>query len=76
MNSQRIVATDVFQKNMLDRYFDRLDMCYQNGKYAIIDSLCFSEFLSYYQLAKKSPGLNSNDLQPVVLDDGLMDKKS
>ena len=42
-------SADAFQRNMLDCYIDQLDACFQNGKYAEVDSLCFADFLgSYY----------------------------
>ena len=36
---------DIFQMNMLDRYTDRPDSHFQTGKYAILENLCFAEFL-------------------------------
>ena len=46
-------STDTFQKNMLDRYTDWPDSDFQNGKYAILENLCFAEFLSYYYVESK-----------------------
>ena len=31
-------STDVFQRNMLDRYLDRPDREFENGKFEVIDS--------------------------------------
>ena len=39
-------STDDFQRNMLDRYLDRPGREFHNGKFAVIDSQCFAEFLS------------------------------
>ena len=33
---------------MFDRYTERLDAQFQKRKYAILENLCFPEFLSYY----------------------------
>ena len=42
-------SAEAFQRNMLNCYIDQLDACFQNGKYAEVDSLCFADFLgSYY----------------------------
>ena len=40
-------STDVFQRNMLDRYLDIPDRELQNGKLTLIDSQCFAELLSF-----------------------------
>ena len=65
--------TNVFQRNMLDRYLDRPDREFQNGKFAVIDSQCFAEFLSFYYFQLKSKPELHNDSHPVVLDDELME---
>ena len=41
-------STDISQRNMLDRYLDRSDATFKSGKFACLDSICFSKFLSYY----------------------------
>ena len=56
---------------MLDRYLDRPDREFQNDKFAVIDSQCIVEFLSFYYLQSKSKPELHNDSQPVVLDDEL-----
>ena len=53
-------STDIFKRNMLDRYIDRQDSTFQGGKYAEIDKLCHSEFLSSYYLILK------HDNQPKI----------
>ena len=66
-------STDLFQRNMLDRYLDRPTRDFENEKYNIIDQLCFAEFLSLYYTDRKSKDCSSNDCQPVELDDPLME---
>ena len=66
-------STDLFQRSMLDRYFDRQSKSFQNGAYKIIDQLCFAEFLSYYYIVKKPVENSENDCQPVLLDDTIME---
>ena len=46
-------STDIFQRNMLDRYTNIPDSHFQNGEYAILENLCFAEFLSYYYAESK-----------------------
>ena len=65
-------STDVFQRNILDRYLDKPDFTFKSGKFAYLNYLCYAEFLSYYYVYCKSKEEAENDNQPVVLDDGLM----
>ena len=37
-------STDIFQRNTLDRYFDRPNENFNNGKYRNIDQFCFADF--------------------------------
>ena len=64
-------STNLFQHNMLDRYLDRPNRDFKNGKYNIIDQLCFAEFLSLYYTDPKSKDCSSNDCQPTEGDDAL-----
>ena len=67
-------STDIFKKNMLDRYTYRPDSHFQNGKYAILENFCFAEFLSYYYVESKiDETSNYNDSQPVVLNNELVE---
>ena len=36
-------SSDVFQRNMLDRYIDRPDLIFHNGKFTAMDLLCLAE---------------------------------
>ena len=65
-------STDIFQRNILDRYLDRPNENFKNGEYKIIDQLCFAEFLSPYYIDAKQSEIFENDSQPVVLNDELM----
>ena len=47
-------STDIFQRNMLDRYIDQPDKNFMSGRYSATDAMCFAEFLSYYYIAPKS----------------------
>ena len=58
-------SQDIFRRNMLDRYKDRPNSSFANGKYAIHDSTCHTEFLRYYYLAQIMR--NENDYQLEVL---------
>ena len=60
--------TNVFKKNMLDRYIDRPNRTFKNGRYAAIDDLCYAQFLSNYYLDTKKTG-EENDYQPEVLEE-------
>ena len=41
-------SQDSFQCNMLDHYKDCPNSSFANGKYAIIDLMCYAEFLRCY----------------------------
>lgn len=64
-------STDIFQKNNLDRYLDRPNAAFKNGRYRVLNNMCYAEFLAYYVLETKSSN-EENDFQPKVLcDDDL-----
>ena len=59
---------------MLDRCTDRPDSHFQNGKYAILENLCFAEILSYYYVESKiNETSDYNDSQPVLLNNELVE---
>ena len=66
-------SQDVFKRNMIDRYIDRPNLTFKNGKYSIMDGLCFAEFLSLYYVAPKKLD-DINDSQPEILVDVLLDE--
>ena len=56
---------------MIDRYIDRPNLSFVDGKYSILDSFCFAEFLKYYYLAPFKS--KDNDYQPKILQDDLVE---
>ena len=54
-------STDIFQRNMLDRYIDRPNEHFKNGRYRQIHQLCFAEFLSFYYVLPKTTQISKND---------------
>lgn len=52
---------------MLGRYIDRPDQNFQNGKYGVLDSICFSEILAHYYFAQK-PAISKSGSQPAIFD--------
>ena len=74
-------STDIFKRNMSDRYLDRPDSNFQHGKYAQTNNLCFGEFSSYYHhitiIVQPKLRLSTNkDSQPVTLRDELMENNN
>ena len=65
-------STDVFKRNMLDRYMDRPNETYKNGKYSVVDTMCFAEFCSHNYLSNSK--CNDNENQPDVLEDELIEQ--
>ena len=66
-------STDIFKKNMVDRYVDQPDLMFAAGKYSVADQMCYAEFLRYYYLIYKSI---HNDNQPEELTDNLVEDNS
>ena len=58
---------------MMDHYTDRSNADYENGKYAVLDSMCFAEFLRYYSVAKTNHNLD-NDCQSEELTNKLIEE--
>ena len=56
---------------MIDRYIDRPNLSFCGGKYSVLDSFCFAEFLRYYYLSPSKS--KDNDYQPEVLVDDLIE---
>ena len=70
-------STDIYKRNMLDRYIDRPNNSFNGGKYARLNNICFAEFLSQYYLApKKVNDDNKNDSQPEVLQDDMLENNN
>ena len=66
-------SKEIFKRNMIDCYIDRPNANYENGKYAVLDSMCFAEFLRYYSLAKRNHNLD-NDYQPEELTNKVIEE--
>ena len=64
-------SRDIFKKNMIDRYIDQPNLSFCCGKYSVLDSFCFAEFLQYYHLAHSKS--KDNDYQPEILVDDLIE---
>ena len=56
---------------MIDRYIGRPNLYFGDGKFSILDSFCFAEFLRcYHSLHFKS---TENDYEPEILQDHLVE---
>lgn len=60
---------------MLDRYMDRPNLELLNGKYRLVDGMCYAEFLSRYSLKAKPRLEEQNDSQPEILEGIISDNK-
>ena len=38
-------SREIFENNMFDRYIDRPNLSFSGGKYSVLDSFCFAEYL-------------------------------
>ena len=43
-------STDVFKRNMLDRYVDRPNDTFSGAKYRMLDTFCVTEYIAHYYL--------------------------
>ena len=66
-------STDVFKRNMLDRYIDRPNTSCKGGKFNVVDTMCFAEFCAYYYLPSIKDVIE-NDNQPEVLEDQVVEE--
>ena len=41
-------STDIFKKNMIDRYMDHPNSQFVGGKYGAVAFICFADFLANY----------------------------
>ena len=65
-------STEIFKRNMLDRYLDRPDSAFQNGRFQILDQFCFADFLAHYYIVPRSE--NENDNQPEIFQEILIEE--
>ena len=66
-------STDIFKRNMIDRYIDRPNHTFSSGKFSILDTFCFAEFVAHYYLLPKNSNDSVNDSQPTVLQELLLE---
>ena len=59
--------TNIFKRNMLDRYMDRPNETFKKGRFAVMNSLCYAEFLQNYTYGSKKTD-EENDCQPEILE--------
>ena len=56
---------------MIDRYIDRPNLSFCGGKYSVLVSFCFAEFLRYYYLSPSKS--KDNGYQPEIPVDDLIE---
>ena len=64
-------SKNLFKRNTVDRYIDRPDMTSFGGKYSLLNSFCYAEFLRFYYPAPNAK-FKENDYQPEELVNELM----
>ena len=62
----------IFKRNMIDRYIDRPNITSFGGKYSILDSFCYAEFLRFYYVGSNAK-LTENDYQFEELSNELIE---
>ena len=51
-------SSNIFKKSNFDRYVERPNATFCNGKCSVLDYFCFVEFLAYYTLEIKSVNIS------------------
>ena len=64
-------SPNIFKKSNIDRYMERPNATFCNGKYSIVVDFCYTEFLAYYTLGNKPS--KTGEYQPDELDDNLIE---
>ena len=67
-------SVDIFKRNMIDRYIDRPASTFSNGRYSILDSFCYAEFVAHYYLLPKNSNDSVNDKQRTVLQELILEE--
>ena len=65
-------SKNIFKQNMVDVYVDRLNKVAFGGKYSVLESMSFSEFLTFFYLSLTSK-FTDNDCQPEELLDQFLE---
>ena len=67
-------SRDISRRSNLDRYIDRPDRPFYQGKYRILVSLCFAGFVAYYSpiYIQKDDEMGT-EYQPDSLQDNLLE---
>ena len=65
MEELKLDSTDIFKRNMVNMYIDRLCSQSKNGMYDLVDHICFAIFVAHYYLDHENK--DKNDSQPLDL---------
>ena len=61
-------STDVFKRNMLDRYIERPNAMFMKGKFSVLEDMCYARFCSNYVLDTRNSNEEvESDWQPKIL---------
>ena len=64
-------SPNIFKKSNIDRYMERPNATFCNGKYSILANFCYAELLAYYTLENRPS--KTGEYQPDELDDNLIE---
>ena len=66
-------SVDVFKRSIFERYLDRPNCTFSSGKFRILDSFCYAEFVAHYSLLPNTSNDSVNDSQPTVLQELILE---
>ena len=70
-------STDIFKSNIINRYCDRPNCTFMNGRFAAVDRICLAEFAAYYykDYNRGEESDDVNDSQPELLSDTVVESQ-
>ena len=64
-------SPNVFKRNMLDRYIERPNSTFKNGKFSVFEGMCYAKFCANYELDTKKNCEDESDWQPKILNESV-----
>ena len=68
-------STEIFKSNVTERYCDRPNSTFINGKFETVNNICLTEFAAYYykDYHSRKESNEGNDCQPEILTDDVIE---
>ena len=67
-------SCDVLKRNKIDHYIDRPNTAFLGGKYKMLDTFCYENFLAHYYILPNIYTVNNS--QPTILQEDLLENNN